>query len=189
MNRLPTPYPPADQAADFFDRFTAMAGRLMGLPADSPALAAWGNGENPFFRFQREMQQAFDHAAKTWGIESWPELPSFAPLPRIDQSEDDKVITFKLNAPGMAAKDIDVEVAEGRLTIRGSREEKPENKGEGEKPEATHKELAESFSSTTALPSYAESDKAEAKYANGVLTVTVPKQPGKGAKKVAVQPA
>ena len=173
MNRLPTLYSPALDAAELFDRF-------------------FGNGAGPFSRFGREMTQAFEHAAKAWGMESWgmdwPKWPAFDAIPEIDQAEDDKAITFKLNAPGMEAKDLDVEVADGRLTIRGSREEKSQGKGPGDKPQATQTATAESFSGTVALPSYTLAEKAEAKFEKGVLTVTVPKAPGKGPKKITVQP-
>jgi HSP20 family protein len=104
--------------------------------------------------------------------------------PEIDMAEDDKAIRLTIDIPGMEAKDLDIEVSGNLLTISGSRQEE---KHEGDGGARRHERHFGSFSRTLTLPTYTEPDKVDAKYDKGVLTVTVPKVPGKGPTKVAVK--
>ena len=134
--------------------------------------------------FRREMERAFDRA--------WSELernPFEAAIdgpawPAIDVAEDDKSVTLRVDVPGMAPKDVDVEVSGNQLTVRGQREEKRETKNGGAQRQERY---LGSFYRTVTLPSYTDTAKTEAKYDKGVLTVIVPKVPGQGPKHVEVK--
>lgn len=79
--------------------------------------------------------------------------------------EDKANIYVRADLPGVSRQDINLEFAEGRLTISAERKQKI-----GEKEESTS--LSRSFS----VPSDVQADKAGAAYENGVLTVTLPKR-------------
>jgi HSP20 family protein len=103
----------------------------------------------------------------------------------IDAAEDDKQITLRVDIPGLDPKDVEVEVADGLLTIKGSRQEE---KTEGNGGPYRHERYSGSFTRSLTLPSYADAQKVAARYDKGVLTIEVPKVPGKGPRKVPIQP-
>ena len=79
----------------------------------------------------------------------------------------------KAEVPGMDAKEINISVTGNMLTIKGEKKSERE-----EKEENYH--LVErsygSFSRSLTLPAAVDVDKIEAKYDQGVLTVTCPKK-------------
>jgi HSP20 family protein len=90
----------------------------------------------------------------------------------------------------MDPKNVEVEITDGFLTIKGQREEKKEEKDK----EGSYLRREMSFGSflrTVALPETADFDKAEASFRNGILTITVKKKAAAIAKpkKVAVKQA
>jgi HSP20 family protein len=128
--------------------------------------------------FRREIERALDRA---WGAFEGLDVPEW---PAMDVSEDDKAVTFRVDLPGLGPKDVEVEVSGDRLSIRGTRrEERTEGDGGRERRER----FVGSFARTVTLPPYADGEKAEASYDKGVLTVTAPKVPGRGPRRVAVK--
>lgn len=97
-------------------------------------------------------------------------LPS--KLPATDIVENDKHIRITLEMPGMAEKDIEVSVDEGRLMVRGEKtEERKEEKDDYRLSERHYGSFQRAFQ----LPPGVDSEKIDARYANGVLTLTLPK--------------
>jgi len=90
--------------------------------------------------------------------------------------------------PGLDASNIDVKYADGRLTIKG---EKKEEKEEKKKDYYLSERRYGSFQRSVNLPNGIETDKIEAKFKNGVLTVTLPKtaEAQKSEKKITVKAA
>lgn len=82
--------------------------------------------------------------------------------------EDDILLRFDL--PGVDPKSIDVTVDRGVLSVTAKREEE---RTEGEKP-FVRERIAGSFTRRVQLGRAAETDKVEASYEDGVLTVRVP---------------
>ena len=102
--------------------------------------------------------------------------------PNIELSDTDQALTISAELPGMTEKDVQVEIANGVLTIRG--EKKAEREGEGKYfTERTYG----AFERRVALEDV-EVDKAEASFKNGVLTVSLPKsdKPREGVKRIAI---
>jgi HSP20 family protein len=93
-------------------------------------------------------------------------------LPSIDVSETKSDLVIKAELPGMDAKDIDISMNNGFLTIKGEKKHERE-----EKDENYH--LVErsygSFTRSVRLPREVQSDKITASFKNGVLRVTLPK--------------
>jgi HSP20 family protein len=74
--------------------------------------------------------------------------------------------------PGIAAKDLSISAVRNRVSIAGKREIPPEN----EHVSYHRKERAQGeFNRTVTLPSELAADKVDARYSDGILTLTLPK--------------
>ncbi len=104
-------------------------------------------------------------------------LPSMQPLqgmPAMDvYSEDDKQLVAEVSAPGFDKDDVDVNIHNGVLEIKGEKHEKEEDKQDKKRSYVMHESHA-SFYRRIALPEYADADHIDAQFENGVLKVTVP---------------
>ena len=115
-------------------------------------------------------------------IESWfgdaPALAS-ATQPRFDLSETDTEIEVQTDVPGFQAEEIDIEVRDDLLTIRGeqSEEKKTEDKAKKSNGRTYHRieRRSGSFSRSIWLPCGVKADDVQASLKDGVLTVTLPK--------------
>jgi HSP20 family protein len=116
------------------------------------------------------------------------DLPGFAArdnggtiTPRADFSESEKAYELIAELPGIDEKDIEVNLANEILTVRGKRESRRE-----EKDEKRRRYLSElsygTFERAFRVPDDVDQSKIEAKFEKGVLTVTLPKIPTVAAK-------
>jgi HSP20 family protein len=104
--------------------------------------------------------------------------------PTLDFSETTKEFIVRLEAPGMARDDFDVDVEGNLLTLSGKRELHKEEKGE----DYLWQERQEGrFLRTIRLPVAVQGNKIEAAYADGVLTVKLPKAEPSSKMKVAIK--
>ncbi|MGA8820968.1 MAG: Hsp20/alpha crystallin family protein [Xanthobacteraceae bacterium] len=113
---------------------------------------------------------------------------AFAAMPAVDVSETDKAYEITAELPGMDEKNVEVKVANGVLTIKG---EKQDEKEEKKKDYYMRERSFGSFERTFALPDGVDSDKIEANFKKGILSVTLPKnaEAQKAEKKIAVKAA
>jgi len=93
--------------------------------------------------------------------------------PRVDVSETDKEIRVSAELPGMDEKDMTVELDDTSLIIRGKKKEKQEEKG---KNWYWREQSYGSFHRVIPLPTNVHGEHAKAKFAKGVLAVTLPKR-------------
>jgi HSP20 family protein len=109
-------------------------------------------------------------------------------LPAVDVSETDKAYEIVAELPGMDEKDVEVKVASGVLTIKGQKQDEKEEK---QKDYYMRERSFGSFQRSFQVPDGVDSDKIEAKFKNGVLTVTLPKstEAQTAEKKIAVKSA
>lgn len=92
--------------------------------------------------------------------------------PSLDLFETEKEFVVRLEAPAMARDDFDVDLDRNLLTLSGKRELHKEEKG----VEYLWQERMEGrFVRTIRLPAPVQEAKVEAAYADGVLTVRLPK--------------
>ncbi len=90
----------------------------------------------------------------------------------VDIAERDNSFVVQAAMPGIAPEEIQVTVKGNTLTIRG------EHKDEEERSDQNwlvRERRGQSFYRSVTLPTAVNADKAEAKYENGVLTLTLPK--------------
>ena len=94
-------------------------------------------------------------------------------VPSVDIREEDKQFVLHADLPGVEAKDIEITMEKGVLTIRGRRvSEEREEKNGYRRVERAAGEFFRRFS----LPDTADAQAIKAKSVNGVLEVVIPKQ-------------
>lgn len=115
-----------------------------------------------------EMDKLFDNFWRSVGF------PTGAiGLPSLDiYSEDDKHMVVEMQAPGFDEKDIEINVREGVLEIRGQKTEKQED-GDRKRSYMVRESNA-SFARRVVLPEGADADNISAELDKGLLKVTVP---------------
>ena len=112
----------------------------------------------------------------------WRTAQSFNPA--VDIVENEKAYLVKAELPGLAPENIDVQVENDVLTVRGERKyESEEDRGGYRRVERSYGSFARSF----VLPKGTPIDAIEAKVENGLLTVTIPKAAVATARKVEVK--
>lgn len=90
----------------------------------------------------------------------------------VDVYENDNEVVVKAELPGAKKEDLDVNIQDNTLTIRGQTREESEVKQEN----YYRRELRTgSFFRAVPLPVEVKQDELKASYENGVLTVTAPK--------------
>ena len=95
-------------------------------------------------------------------------------VPSMDAWETEQAFVVQVDLPGLKPEQVDVSFDRNVLSIRGTRWDTiPTDKSE--KRVFFVERSPGSFSRTLRFPQYIESSKIEAKFENGVLTVTVPK--------------
>ena len=138
---------------------------------------------NPFMSLQREIDRLFDDFTRGF--------PTFGNgkadlLPSMDVTETDKQIEITAELPGLEEKDVQINVADNLLTIRG---EKKAEKEEKDKDYRLIERSYGSFERTLELPDGVNIDAIQASIAKGVLKVTVPKPAPAQSKKIDVKAA
>jgi len=121
-----------------------------------------------------EIDRLFEDFSSGWGRFPWPAEANesgFA-LPKLDVAESDKALHVSAEMPGLAEKDVNIEIADGVLTITGDHEDKSE-----EKDKTYHRveRSRRSYRRSLSLPPGVDEDKVKATLKNGVLEIDIPK--------------
>ena len=128
---------------------------------------------DPFTTLHREMNRLFDDVWRGFGTPARfgsSLMEGRFGWPSIELNETDKAVTISAELPGMSEKDVQVEIANGVLTLRGEKKsERTDNGGR-----YFSERYYGSFERQIPLDGVVE-DKAEAKFQDGVLTITLPK--------------
>jgi HSP20 family protein len=104
--------------------------------------------------------------------------------PAFDVSETENELIVKAEVPGMDQKDIDINLSDGLLTIKGEKKHEKEDKNENYHCVERH---YGKFSRTMRVPFEVEADKVDATYKDGVLKVTLPKSETAKPKKIEIK--
>lgn len=97
-------------------------------------------------------------------------------VPPVDIRETENELVFKADVPDMELKDIDLQLENGTLTLRGSRKFESAN---GDKKEGGWHRVERSYGSferVFSLPETVDPEAVKADYKNGTLTITLPKK-------------
>ena len=136
---------------------------------------------NPFLALQQEIDRLFDGFSTTFTGRMPKDL-----TPTMDIAETEKDIEITVELPGMQEKDVQLNVADNVLTIRG------EKKNEREETKKDYHLVERSYGSflrTVELPAGVNPDQIKAEMTKGVLKVAVPKPAPAQTKKIDVKAA
>jgi len=93
-------------------------------------------------------------------------------FPPMNITQDDDNFYVRAEVPGIKADEISISAVRNRISVSGRREIPAEH----ERVSYHRKERAEgSFNRTVTLPSEVDAQRVDARYADGVLTLTLPK--------------
>ena len=136
---------------------------------------------NPFSALQQEIDRLFEGFSR--GISGF---PAREVMPSMDLSETDKEIEITAELPGLEEKDIQLNLTDNVLTIRGEKKnEREETKKDYYLVERTYG----SFTRAVQLPEGVNADGIKAVMSKGVLKVTVPKPAPAQTKKIDIKAA
>jgi HSP20 family protein len=138
-------------------------------------LAPWTSFEEMDRLFDRLFDRFFDRGwLRPLGLE-WPTLgePELdLHTPRVDVIERDDAFVVRAELPGVTKDDLDVSLTDRGVTLRArSHAEEKEESGDYYRREIRRGE----FARTIPLPVEVDGEHTEAKFADGVLEVTLPK--------------
>jgi HSP20 family protein len=159
----------------------------MKVPAFVPITRDLGAVAQPFISLQREIDRLFDDFTR-----GFPKLQTFTAgnggmlTPRTNVTETDKEIEITAELPGLEEKDVQVNFADGVLTIRG------EKKAEKEEKDKNYRLVERSYGSferSIALPGGVKPEDVKATMAKGVLSVKVAKPVPVQSRKIEVKSA
>jgi HSP20 family protein len=132
---------------------------------------------DPFFNID-EWLKGFPMRPMSMDMETAPQI-------KIDVTEDDNAYHVRAEIPGVKKEDVKVQVEGNRVSISAENKQEKEEK-EGER--VLYRECHQGSSYRTfTLGSEVDASKAEAKYENGTLELTLPKNEGKTAKRIEVK--
>jgi HSP20 family protein len=104
--------------------------------------------------------------------------------PNVDVQETEKEYLFQFDLPGLSEKELELKVAGRELTVSGERKiEEFTDKTKRHRSERSFGSFERSF----VLPEDVNSEKTEATFQNGVLTVRIPKNESSGPKTIQIR--
>ena len=133
-----------------------------------------GEEPNPFMALHREMNRLFDDVFRGIDFSPFGSARAFDRAmgwPNIEVSETDEAVTVTAELPGIEEKDVEVELANGVLAIRG--EKRTETK---DRDRLFSERYYGRFERRIPVEDVDE-EKVSAAFRNGVLTVTMSKAP------------
>ncbi len=104
--------------------------------------------------------------------------------PAVDVSETEDAIIVKADLPGVKPEDIEINIVDNVLTIRGEKKREAEEKKENF---YRVERFYGSFMRAIQIPTEVEVDKVKAQYKDGVLKITLPKKPEEKKKVIKVE--
>jgi len=140
----------------------------------------WQRRWDPFREIQKEMGRLFESLEP---LQTWRVTRQF-PAVNLFDAGDRYVLTAPV--PGVVPEDIDLSITGETLTLRGERK-----RAEGITDESYRRQERPfgRWTRTVTLPDRVESGQVSAAFAQGVLTVTLPKAEGARPRQISVTPA
>jgi len=104
--------------------------------------------------------------------------------PAVDIVETENELILKADVPGVDLKDIDIQIENGTLTVKGERKLEKEEKNKGfHRMERSYGSFVRIFT----VPDTVDAERVKAAYEAGVLTITLPKKEVAKPKAIKVQ--
>ena len=142
---------------------------------------AANGGFDAFDTFRREMDRMFDRLTDNFAFPSlrdfpttehfWPRIANVT-TPVVDMIGDEKAYRIVAEIPGVDDKDVEVKIGDDYLYIKAEKRQEHEDKT---KDYFVSERSYGVFQRTFALPVDIDRNAIDAKFARGVLTITLPK--------------
>jgi HSP20 family protein len=128
--------------------------------------------ENPLLsqmrRLEQELEDVFGSSSTLTGTRDIRSLPA-GTFPAVNVGATPEEIAVYLFAPGLDAKELDISLHQGLLSIGGEREIRSEKGATYYRQER----FGGAFRRSISLPDDVDPDRVNAQYANGVLRITI----------------
>ncbi|HEY2067045.1 MAG TPA: Hsp20/alpha crystallin family protein [Gemmatimonadaceae bacterium] len=124
------------------------------------------------------LNQAFDQAFGALGSRVW--------VPAMDVAERGDAYLVQAELPGVSPDQVDVSFEQNVLTIRGTKPASFDVNAEGELRVFAAERVHGGFERSVRLPEFVDADRIEAKFAHGLLTITVPKAEAAKPRRIAI---
>jgi HSP20 family protein len=125
---------------------------------------------DPFTSLQREINRMFDDAWR--GLGTVANTGEALMAPRVDFSEDDNSLYVTAELPGLSEKDVDVSFEDGILRLTG---EKSQSHEDSQRNVHVSERVYGRFVREIPIGREVKSDQIDARFKDGVLTITLPK--------------
>ena len=122
----------------------------------------------------RAMSQAFENGGRFW-------------VPALDVVETPDAYFVHAELPGVDPSQVEVRFERNTLTIAGTKPSLLPSAEKGEYRVYTAERVAGTFERAVRLPEFVDSDRIEAAFSNGVLSVAVPKSQAAKPRKIEVR--
>lgn len=133
--------------------------------------------------FHNDINRLFDHRISGMHHDDT-QVATSDWVPAVDVKEETNQYLIYVDVPGVEAKDIEITMEKGVLSIKGDRKSvKEAERGGFKRVERSHGTFYRSFS----LPDTADVKNISAKGKNGVLEITIPKQERVQPRKISVE--
>jgi HSP20 family protein len=144
---------------------------------------------SPMEEFERRFEDFFRRPFPFFGPPWWPRLkPSEMEevVPSVDMFRKGDDVVVKVELPGMQKEEVEVNLTEDTLTISG---EKKKEKKIDRKDYYRMERSYGSFSRSISLPPDVQTEKARARFLEGILEIRIPgaEKAGKKARKVTIE--
>jgi len=133
---------------------------------------------NSIMQLHSEMDRLFGNALRNFPSMlgsgwDWPDMSSVELTPSLDIKDTEKNYLINIEIPGVAKEDVDIRVEANTLIISG---EKKQEKTEDKENYHCIERRYGGFERTLTLPQDANTDNIDAKFKDGVLTVSIQRE-------------
>ncbi len=134
----------------------------------TPEVSTWGSFDR-WANLRDEINSFFDSPSLSHSVAAAQLSTGWTPALDLYQTADDIVAVVEL--PGLRKENIELSLHDGILSISGERKEEAPEAGQAARSERSSGKFRRSIS----LPTRVNSEKVNASYRDGILTVTLPK--------------
>ena len=139
----------------------------------------WGEMDRMFDEMQQDMEEFFTRPR--WWLPGGLGVP--VRRPAVNIRDEGKILVITAELPGVAKEDIDLNITDDSLEIRAETQKETVEKREGY---VRRERSARAFHRYVTLPASVDPDHAEARLADGVLRIDLPKRVPTKSRKVQV---
>ena len=135
---------------------------------------------DPMLQIHRDIDHLFDQFFRGWGLPQRGSFGNFADFnagvllkPKVDLSAADREYLLTVEIPGVAEKDVSVDISNNTMTIKGEKKQEKEDK------DKNYYRIERSygcFQRVLSLPEDVDQDAIKAAFKDGVLTITMPRK-------------